>query len=94
MDSETLRDQLSKLHAELKSARTVDPQSNQLLGEVLADIKRLMVSHEPVDASSGPPDGTSLTDRLERVAVQFEADHPAVASSSRRLIDLLGKAGL
>ena len=36
----------------------------------------------------------SLADRLERVAVRFEADHPTLASSSRRLIDLLGKAGL
>jgi hypothetical protein len=36
----------------------------------------------------------SLPDRLERLAVQFEADHPTLAASSRRLIDLLGKAGL
>ena len=33
-------------------------------------------------------------DRLEKAAVQFEADHPGLAASSRRLIDLLGKVGL
>jgi hypothetical protein len=26
--------------------------------------------------------------------VQFEADHPTLAASSRRLVDLLGKVGL
>jgi hypothetical protein len=36
----------------------------------------------------------SLPDRLEKIAVQFEADHPTLAASSRRLVDLLGKVGL
>jgi hypothetical protein len=31
---------------------------------------------------------------LEKIAVQFEADHPTLAASSRRLVDLLGKVGL
>jgi len=36
----------------------------------------------------------SLPDRLERVAVQFEADHPTLAASARRLVDLLGEVGI
>jgi len=87
MDPEALRAQLARLHEDLKSAPRLDAQSRQLLAEVLKDIQRLM------EADPRRPSG-SLADRLESIAVRFEADHPTLASSSRRLIDLLGKAGL
>jgi hypothetical protein len=45
--------------------------------------------HAPAPAPS-----RTLPDRLELIAVQFEADHPTLAASSRRLVDILGKAGL
>jgi hypothetical protein len=100
MEPNALRDQLAKLHEELGNMRRVDPRSNQLLGELLQDIKRLL-DQPPIDAPAkqrarfAPPAGaTSLPERLENVAVQFEADHPTLAQSVRRLIDLLGKAGL
>jgi hypothetical protein len=100
MDPKILRDQLSKLHEELGSVRHVDPRSKQLLTEVLEDIQRLLQpDRAPVPQPGSPPPGmrmgnASLPERLEKVAVQFEADHPTLAASSRRLIDLLGKAGL
>jgi Domain of unknown function (DUF4404) len=87
MDPEALRAQLAKLHEDLKSAPRLDAEARQLLGEVLKDIQRL------TESDPRRPIG-SLADRLESVAVRFEADHPTLASSSRRLIDLLGKAGL
>jgi hypothetical protein len=86
MNPEHLREELSKLHAELDSARPADPRTNQLRGEMLEDVKRMLNQPSEVDES--------LTERLERAAVQFEADHPTLAASSRRLIDLLAKAGL
>jgi hypothetical protein len=46
------------------------------------------------DAGSADTVQPTIPGRLERLAVQFEADHPTLAESSRRLIDLLGKAGL
>jgi hypothetical protein len=85
MDPDTLRE-LGKLHTELDNARPADPRVNELRDEMLADIKRML-------SASAPPDG-SLADRLEKAAVQFEADHPTLAASSRRLIDFLGKAGV
>jgi Domain of unknown function (DUF4404) len=110
MDPHVLRDHLTKLHEELGSARSVDPQTNRLLGEIMDDIKRLMAassSAAPGSAASGAAaagvasnapsvaaEDLSLPDRLERIAVQFEVDHPTLAASSRRLVDLLGKAGL
>ena len=97
MDPDVLRDQLAQLHAELGRMRQVDPRSNQLLIDVLKDIQRLL-EQQRADAAApalGPgPAQQSLSDRLEKVAVQFEVDHPTLAASSRRLIDLLGKAGL
>jgi predicted component of type VI protein secretion system len=93
MDPNALHDQLEKLHAELKDAPQVDPRSNQLMVEVLQDIRRLLEQKRAADAPL-PGADASLPGRLEQVAVQFEADHPTLAASSRRLIDLLGKAGL
>jgi len=87
MDPQALRAQLTKLHEELRSAPRLDAEARELLAEILKDIQRLM------EADPRRPNA-SLADRLENVAVRFEADHPTLASSSRRLIDLLGKAGL
>lgn len=87
MDSDALTDHLAKLHEELKNVSALDPRSNQLLAEIQKDIQRLLQA----PASEAPP---TFTGRLENVAAQFEADHPTLAASSRRLIDLLGKAGL
>ena len=90
MDSNDLREQLNRLHAELSSAERVDPQNRQLLGDVMQDIKRLL---EP-PGSQGSGGAASVAERLEGLAVQFEVDHPALAVSTRRFIDLLGKVGL
>jgi hypothetical protein len=87
MDPNLLRDHLQKLHADLQTAPQLDAQSSQLLAELLDDIKRLTV--RPAEVAD-----ESLPDRLERIAVLFEVDHPTLAASSRRLVDLLGKIGL
>jgi hypothetical protein len=105
MDPNALRDQLEKLHAELKDVRQTDSGSDQLMVQVLRDIQRLLERKRSADASLPGPDAlpdagldpgpdASLPGRLEQVAVQFEADHPTLAASSRRLIDLLGQVGL
>ncbi|HXC21115.1 MAG TPA: DUF4404 family protein [Steroidobacteraceae bacterium] len=90
MDQNTLRERLAKLHAELSDAHGDDPATRQALEEILPDIKRMV---ERQGADTLPPD-RSLPDRLERVAVQFEALHPTLAASARRLIDLLAEVGI
>jgi len=89
MDPITVRERLAKLHAELV-AHQDNPAASQPLKEILPDLKRM------VDQPSGGPQAAdkSLPDRLERVAVQFEADHPKLAASARSLIDLLNEAGI
>jgi len=91
MDPEALNEQIRKLHEELANVRRLEPRSSQLLGEIMMDIKRL-TDAPPVAPSSA--NAASLPNRLEEIAIQFEADHPTLAASSRRLVDLLGKAGL
>jgi uncharacterized protein DUF4404 len=91
MDKDALRERLAKLHAELNSAHQEDPATRQSLGEILPDVKRMV--DQPAGAAESAIDKT-LPDRLERLAVQFEAEHPTLAASARRLIDLLSEAGI
>ena len=90
MDKNSLRDLVAKLHAELTDALRADPKSRERLSEMMQDINRLIDKPADMTASSHG----SLPDRLERVAVQFEADHPTLAASARRLVDLLGEVGI
>jgi uncharacterized protein DUF4404 len=91
MDQKTLRERLAKLHAELSNAHQENPATRQSLGEILPDVKRMVDQPEPLAAE---PQVKSLSERLERVAVQFEAAHPTLAASARRLIDLLSEVGI
>jgi Domain of unknown function (DUF4404) len=97
MQTDRLQEQLAKLHTELAEARQADPHLRALLVKVMEDISRLLErSAAPArSAISAPlPPDESVADRLEALAVQFEADHPGLAASVRRFVDLLVKAGL
>jgi hypothetical protein len=93
MDPNELRQELAKLRTDLATADRVDPESRELLGQIMRDITRLTESPSPARVPAGRS-ADRLTDKLELAAVRFEADHPSVAATARRLIDLLGKAGL
>jgi hypothetical protein len=88
MDQKSLRERLAQLHTELANAHQQNPATRQSLGEILPDVKRM------VDQPAGAAADKSLTERLEKVAVQFEAEHPTLAASARRLIDLLNEVGI
>ena len=87
MDENTVRERLAKLHAELDQAQRENPAAREGLSTILPEVKRL--SESGVGGSDA-----ALPARLERVAVQFEADHPALAGSVRRLVDLLAEVGI
>jgi hypothetical protein len=91
MDQKSLRERLAKLHAELANEHRQDPATRQSLGEILPDLKRMV--DQPTGSAAASAD-KSLPERLERVAVQFEAEHPTLAASARRLIDLLNEVGI
>lgn len=90
MDKNSLRDLVAQLHAEMSAALRADPKSRESLSDMMQDLNRLI--DKPAGARSLPQG--SLPDRLERVAVQFEANHPTLAASARRLIDLLSEVGI
>ena len=90
MDKNSLHDLVAKLHAELSDALRADPKARESMSDMMQDINRL------IDRPAVPPVARhgSLSERLERIAVQFEADHPTLAASARRLVDLLGEVGI
>jgi Domain of unknown function (DUF4404) len=90
MDKNSLRDLLAKLHAEMTEALREDPKSRESLSGMMQDLNRLI--DKAADSPSSPH--ATLADRLERIAVQFEAAHPTLAASTRRLVDLLGEVGI
>jgi uncharacterized protein DUF4404 len=92
MTNDSLRELLAKVHAELTEALRQDPKSRDALSGMMQDINRLIDG--PADSPGPPGSPGSLPERLERIAVQFEADHPTLAASARRLIDLLGEVGI
>jgi Domain of unknown function (DUF4404) len=98
MEKDSLHALAAKLHAELSDALRADPESQESLSEMMRDINRLIdkpaASPAPSPASSPGATDRSLPDRLEKIAVQFEANHPTLAASARRLVDLLGEVGI
>ena len=90
MDQNTVRERLSKLYAELTHAQRENPVVRRSLDEILPDVKRVVDQAPGADSHSS----ASLKGRLERVAVQFEAEHPQLAASVRRLVDLLSEVGI
>ncbi len=84
---EVLREDLKKLHAELPSAaKNLDDDLHALLREVANDIEQI-VGDEPVEAQSG-------RERLEKLTVKFEVDHPRLANILGEIADTLGKLGI
>ena len=90
---ESLQQSLARLHAELSAAPRVDPRSRQLLREVLSDIERVL--EQPAAGAKPAAKGADgSVPRLEALAIEFDAEHPALAGSLRQLMDLLGRGGL
>jgi hypothetical protein len=103
LDRESLQVLLAKVHERLNEAGSVDTASREQLRQVMADLERALAEGPPggVSGSKGAARSPGVartveasTPRLESLAVRFEADHPGLAATLRRLIDLLGKAGI
>ena len=88
MNHDRLRQLVASLHRELGDAKSVDAESRRLMGALMKDIDRVL------DTSPAALQDASVRDRLEEVLLRFEAQHPAIATSMRQLIDTLAKAGI
>lgn len=85
MTSPDLQLLLRRLHDELGRAESLDDESRKLLGVVARDITALSAAKEGVSGH---------LPALERVAVKFESNHPALSAVARQLVDALAKAGI
>ena len=86
MEESDLRGLLTQLHARLASGVALSVEDKRLLATVLGDIENALTGTAGADV----PD----TSGLDSLAVKFEADHPALAGTLRRVVDTLGKAGI
>lgn len=84
-----LHRQLESLHQELARTTAVDAEARVLLITLVGDITRLL-GQSNLSAS----EHHTLTERLDELAVHFEAEHPALGSAIRQIMDTLGKAGI
>ena len=80
---EGLKQLLARVHQHLATGDPLEPEVRAQLGTVMRDIERTL------GAGAG-----GAAPRLERLAVRFEASHPALAETLREVVDALGKAGI
>jgi hypothetical protein len=85
MGDRELDDLLEQLHARLGAAPSIDAEDRRRLSAALREIEAVLG-----DRDDRSPAGQGL----EAFALKFEADHPLLADSLRRLADALGKAGI
>ncbi len=93
MTNSDLGNKLSELHAELARTNRVDPQARELLVTLLDDITRVLAASQQPAEESGR-EAPALKETLDGLAVQFDAEHPALSTALRRVVDALGKAGI
>lgn len=87
--SQDLHRQLESLHQELARTTAVDAAARALLITLVGDITRLL-GQSNLSAS----EHHTLTERLDELAVHFEAEHPALGSAIRQIMDTLSRVGI
>jgi predicted component of type VI protein secretion system len=87
MPQPTLHELLEALHAQLHQRQQISAQDRDLTREVMNDLQRVLGSDTPRTADSN-------THGLAAQVVRLEAAHPDLVPVIRRIVDLLGKAGV
>lgn len=77
----SLVQQIRALSAALHRVQSADNDTRIALAELQIELTRIA-------------DHASMAERLEELAVRFEADHPAVGTALRQAVDALSKAGI
>ena len=90
MDNESLKNELEKLHAELKKTQPGDQAQREQIQHLINDVQASL-------ASSGENDSelhTSLTARLTQSIELFEISHPLLTAQMDKLLEILSSAGI
>lgn len=88
--NQDIQQHILALHTRLEDLDrdAIDSGTRESLMLLLGDLTRLL------GAASLDNEDHPLTERLEQLAVSFEAEHPDVGTAVRQLIDVLAKAGI
>lgn len=78
--------QIHDLHRQLAGLPVAEASTREQLLILQADMTRLL--DDAGDSPSQPGEA------LESMAARFDADHPALSTALRNLVDTLGKAGI
>ena len=84
MSSSALLQSIGALRSALAATTSLDKESRAALIELHREVGKLIERHGDVP----------VTERLEELAVRFEADHPAVGAAIREAIAALSRAGI
>lgn len=83
---EQLKDKLKQLQQSLTGIDQLDDESRQLLQQLDDDIHQALKGQTVSESS--------LNDRLEQQAVEFEGQYPQTSAILRDIVDVLGKIGI
>jgi hypothetical protein len=90
MSDALLKEHLENLHAELKNTQNVDENTEKLLSEIVEDVQTLL-SHK---GGARPVHHTTIKDRLDGSAREFDVSHPKLASTMRTVVSTLNNLGI
>jgi hypothetical protein len=90
MDENNLRELLEKLHDQIESAQSLDPDSLDQLRHLENDIRNLL-ERSTGEAVSPEP---TVVRRLEESVSLFEVTHPTLATVITDVMVVLGNAGI
>jgi hypothetical protein len=91
MKADELHQTLQHLHEELGRTKRVDPESERLLRELMADIAKLIGAR---DAGQASGESSGIVDRLVEASKDFEDQHPGLVTAIGRLADALSRIGV
>lgn len=89
MNHKELRQDLTRLHAELREIRFLDQPELEMLRRLEADIEEVLARGDNREQSYG-----GLGDQISKVMAQLEASHPRTTLLMRRVIDSLAYLGV
>ena len=75
---------IQTLRDALGRSQSIDEKTRDSLKALQQEIESFLETH----------DDRSVQERLEKMAVRFETDHPAVGQALRQAMDALSKAGM
>ncbi len=90
MDDAEVKERLRALHAELKTTRTVDKDSEELLRQIVEDVRALLSHKGELSASQH----AGIRERMAESARHFDASHPSLAATLRTVVNSLNALGI